>query len=124
MEKMMVKVFDPRLAREALEEAREPTGALSARQVARVPRKRKAPVEPPVVILEPTEVLIPEKSEEERMKEDFRLFLVALWRHLLHCAPAPAMLDMAYWLQHGPDRCVIEAFRGFSKSSIFSWGFR
>lgn len=57
-------------------------------------------------------------SYEQRLKDDFRLFLIVIWRHLLGCDPAPIMLDMAYWLQHGPDRSIIEAFRGFSKSWI------
>ena len=57
-------------------------------------------------------------SLEERMHADFRVFLTVLWRHLLGVDPAPIMLDMAWYLQHGPDRSVIEAFRGFSKSWI------
>lgn len=55
---------------------------------------------------------------EEMIKADFRLFVILLWRHLLGVDPAPIMLDMAGYLQHGPDRCVINAFRGFSKSWI------
>jgi hypothetical protein len=54
----------------------------------------------------------------EKVKEDFRLFVILIWRHLLGVDPAPIMLDMAYWLQHGPDRSIIMAFRGFSKSWI------
>lgn len=54
----------------------------------------------------------------ERVKGDFRLFVILIWRHLLGVDPAPIMLDMAYWLQHGPDRSIIMAFRGFAKSWI------
>lgn len=50
--------------------------------------------------------------------DDFRLFLVLLWRHLLGCDPNPAQLDLAWYLQYGPERSVILAFRGFSKSWI------
>jgi hypothetical protein len=57
-------------------------------------------------------------SLEERAKADFRVFLTLIWRFLLHVDPSPIQLDMAYWLQHGPDRSIIMAFRGFSKSWI------
>lgn len=60
----------------------------------------------------------PATTLEDRIRKDFRVFLVLLWRHLLGVDPAPAMLDMAWYLQHGPERCVIMAFRGFSKSWI------
>lgn len=54
----------------------------------------------------------------ERAKKDFRVFLTLVWRHLLGVDPSPIQLDMAWWLQHGPDRAIIMAFRGFSKSWI------
>ncbi|MGE3646202.1 MAG: phage terminase large subunit [Beijerinckiaceae bacterium] len=59
-----------------------------------------------------------ELSTAQTIKADFRLFLILLWRHLLNCDPNPAQLDLAWYLQHGPDRSVILAFRGFSKSWI------
>lgn len=57
-------------------------------------------------------------SLAERAKKDFRVFLTLIWRFLLKCDPNPIQLDMAWWLQHGPDRSIIMAFRGFSKSWI------
>lgn len=74
----------------------------------------KAPVRPPVAPPEP----IGDKSIEQLAKEDFRVFLTLIWRHLLGVDPSPVQLNMAWWLQHGPDRSIIMAFRGFSKSWI------
>ena len=50
--------------------------------------------------------------------DDFRLFLVQVWDYLGLPEPTPAQLDMAYWLQHGERRIVLEAFRGVGKSWI------
>jgi len=60
----------------------------------------------------------PLASGVDAIKKDFRVFLTLIWRHLLGVDPNPIQLDMAWWLQHGPDRSVIMAFRGFSKSWI------
>ena len=32
--------------------------------------------------------------------------------------PTPVQYDIAHWLQHGPRRLVVEAFRGVGKSWI------
>lgn len=117
---MAPRIFDPRKAQEALQEAREPTGEAPAAEVART-RKRTArkPAEAPARHAEVTKAAqTPATLSEEAIKADFRLFLILLWRHLLGCDPTPIMLDMAWYLQHGPDRSVIMAFRGFSKSWI------
>lgn len=55
---------------------------------------------------------------DRAIRKDFRVFLTLVWRHLLGVDPNPIQLDLAYWLQHGPDRAIIMAFRGFSKSWI------
>lgn len=57
-------------------------------------------------------------SAEERIKKDFRLFLVLVWRHLGLPDPTPAQLAIAQYLQHGPQRKIIMAFRGAAKSWI------
>lgn len=49
---------------------------------------------------------------------DFRVFLCQVWDHLGLPEPTPVQLDIAYTLQHGPQRLVIEAFRGVGKSWI------
>ena len=50
------------------------------------------------------------------LKADFRNFLYAIWKHLGLPDPTLFQYDIAYWLQHGPRRLVIEAFRGIGKS--------
>ena len=52
----------------------------------------------------------------EPLRSDFRAFLVAVWQHLNLPRPTPVQLDMANYLQHGPDRRGIQAFRGIGKS--------
>ena len=54
---------------------------------------------------------------EERLK-DFRYFLFLIWKHLNLPDPTPVQYDIAKYLQHGPKRKVIEAFRGVGKSWI------
>ena len=54
----------------------------------------------------------------EPLYSDFRAFLVVVWQHLNLPYPTPVQLDMAHYLQHGPDRRGIEAFRGVGKSWI------
>ena len=51
---------------------------------------------------------------------DFRIFLILVWRTLGLPDPTPIQLDIAHYLQHGPRRKVIEAFRGIGKSWITS----
>ena len=57
---------------------------------------------------------------EQQMRDDFRLFLIYLWRFLGLPDPTPVQLDIAYWMQHGPRRRGIKAFRGIGKSWICS----
>lgn len=57
------------------------------------------------------------------MRDDFRVFLTLLWRHLNLPDPTPLQLDIAWFLQHHPrsdeiDHLVIMAFRGAAKSWI------
>lgn len=55
-------------------------------------------------------------SEQDPLKADFRNFLFMVWSYLSLPAPTPIQYDIAHYLQHGPRRCVIEAFRGVGKS--------
>jgi len=50
--------------------------------------------------------------------KDFRNFLYLLWDHLRLPEPTPVQYDMADYLQNGPKRSIIEAFRGVGKSWI------
>ena len=52
----------------------------------------------------------------EPFDRDFRYFLVVVWRHLQLPDPTPIQLDIAHYMQEGPKRRIIEAFRGVGKS--------
>lgn len=51
---------------------------------------------------------------------DFRNFLYLVWLHLNLPKPTKVQYDIAHYLQHGPKRMVIEAFRGVGKSWVTS----
>lgn len=60
-------------------------------------------------------------SKEELEQEgltDFRVFLMHVWAFLGLPPPTKVQLDIAHYLQHGPRREIIEAFRGVGKSWI------
>lgn len=52
----------------------------------------------------------------EPFSNDFRYFLVVVWKHLQLPKPTPIQLDIAEYMQDGPKRRIIEAFRGVGKS--------
>ena len=52
------------------------------------------------------------------LKQDFKLFLQALWHQLDLPSPTRAQYAIADYLQHGPKRLQIQAFRGVGKSWI------
>jgi hypothetical protein len=54
----------------------------------------------------------------EALKGDFKLFLQALWQQLDLPSPTRAQYAIADYLQHGPKRLQIQAFRGVGKSWI------
>ena len=55
---------------------------------------------------------------KERLTSDFKLFLRLLWRSLGLPAPTRAQLYMAHYLQYGPKRRQLRAFRGLGKSWV------
>ena len=57
-------------------------------------------------------------SLEKELHNDFRIFLTAVWTHLNLPVPTRAQLCIAEYLQHGPKRLQIQAFRGVGKSWI------
>lgn len=59
-------------------------------------------------------------SEVERKLKDFRNFVYLAWDHLGLPEPTPIQLDIAKYLQKGPRRRVIQAFRGVGKSWLTS----
>lgn len=55
------------------------------------------------------------------IRADFRNFLFLVWQHVLpNAKPTKVQYDLAAFLQHGPKRMVIEAFRGVGKSWVTS----
>lgn len=59
-----------------------------------------------------------EKQLKESGLDDFRVFLAQGWDHLQLPEPTPVQYRIAWWLQHGPRRMVLQAFRGVGKSWI------
>ena len=60
-----------------------------------------------------------ERPEAEwKVYEDFRVFLWMVWKILGLPDPTPLQYDIAHYLQHAPDRVIIQAFRGIGKSYV------
>lgn len=57
-------------------------------------------------------------TEIDPFKQDFKRFLYVVWSFLNLPEPTPVQYDMADYLQYGPRRKVIMAFRGVGKSWI------
>jgi hypothetical protein len=60
------------------------------------------------------------EPEDWRVFEDFRVFLFVVWQFLGLPPPTPLQYDIATYLQHGPRRSIIEAYRGVGKSWVTS----
>ena len=58
--------------------------------------------------------------EKLKQLKDFRNFLYVVWKHLNLPDPTGLQYDIADFMQHGPKRSVIMAFRGVGKSWICS----
>ncbi len=55
---------------------------------------------------------------DQKIRTDFKVFLTLVWRELNLPKPTRAQLCIADYLQHGPKRLQISAFRGVGKSWI------
>ena len=64
--------------------------------------------------------LKPEVDVVDTAKKDFRVFLYLVWKHINLPDPTPIQYDIAKYLQDGPNKCCIQAFRGVGKSFITS----
>jgi len=58
--------------------------------------------------------------KEDPLKKDFRLFLHVVWKHLGLPKPTPVQLDIASYMQHGPRRKMVQAFRGVGKTWVYA----
>lgn len=57
-------------------------------------------------------------KSDQKIHDHFWAFLFAIWKHLKLPPPTYIQRDMADYLQHGPRRRIIQAFRGCGKSWI------
>lgn len=57
-------------------------------------------------------------ESERRIYDDFRAFVWLIWRHLKLPPPTKRQLAIALYLQHGPRRRMIQAWRGAAKSFL------
>jgi hypothetical protein len=61
-----------------------------------------------------------EERKENPLKKDFRKFLWVVWKHLGLPEPTPVQYDLANFMQHGPRRKMIQAFRGVGKTWVYA----
>jgi hypothetical protein len=59
-------------------------------------------------------------NSNQRVLTDFRVFAYVVWQHLNLPEPTPVQYDICQYLQHGPKRSIIQAFRGVGKSFLTS----
>ena len=59
-------------------------------------------------------------NTENPIAKDFRQFVYLTWKTLNLPDPTPVQYDIAKYLQNGPKRSIIEAFRGVGKSWLTS----
>lgn len=118
----MAKVFDPLKAEEAVKQGRRKP---VPKELTRSARLSSHPAPHKAKMVEKKAERFQPLTMRERIVADFRVFLTLVWWELLKdpvtgkpLDPSPIQLDLAHWLQHGPDRSIIMAFRGFSKSWI------
>lgn len=79
----------------------------------------RVPPEAPSETPQRTPMDVSEASQvEDRLKNDFRLFLFVIWQHIGLPDPTPLQYDLAHFMAHGPNKKCIEAFRGVGKSFI------
>lgn len=57
---------------------------------------------------------------DRKLREDFVFFLVHIWSHLNLPSPTWIQRDIGRYLQYGPTRLIIMAFRGVGKSFVTS----
>ncbi len=60
-----------------------------------------------------------QRATEDILKKDFRAFLHIVWKHLGLPPPTDVQNDIARFMQHGPRRKMIQAFRGVGKTWLY-----
>lgn len=59
-------------------------------------------------------------TNQHRVLTDFRVFAHVVWQHLNLPPLTPVQNDVCSYLQHGPKRSIVQAFRGAGKSFVTS----
>lgn len=62
---------------------------------------------------------LPVNVYNDELRKDFRKFLFVVWQYLGLPEPTDVQYDIAYWMQHGPRRKMIMAYRGVGKTWIY-----
>ena len=62
---------------------------------------------------------VPHNVFNDELRKDFRKFLYHTWQYLGLPEPTDVQYDIAYWMQHGPRRKMIMAYRGVGKTWIY-----
>lgn len=63
-------------------------------------------------------MVIPNTPFHQKIRSDFKVFVYYIHQHLGLPDPTPVQLNMTDYLQHGPKRSIIQAFRGVGKSHL------
>lgn len=63
-------------------------------------------------------MVIPNTPFHKKIRSDFKIFIYFIHQHLGLPEPTPVQLDISDYLQHGPKRSIIQAFRGVGKSHL------
>lgn len=93
----------------------------------RAPKATKVPVVTPEVAIEAPVVTLEVDSaypewvvteSERRIHDSFALFVWLIWQHLRLPSPTRRQYAIADYLQHGPRRRMIQAFRGVGKTFL------
>ena len=100
--------------------AQERPEGSSGRVIAPQPTSARggAPTAPVGVSQTEAEARAAEEARVAAIKADFKVFLALVWQFLNLPEPSAVQLSMADYLQHGPSRSVIMAFRGCGKSWV------
>jgi hypothetical protein len=61
-----------------------------------------------------------ERAVEDELKKDFRKFLYLVWKHLGLPEPTLVQYDIARFMQNGPRRKMVQAFRGVGKTWVYA----
>ena len=65
-------------------------------------------------------IVIPNTEYHKKLRSSFRTFLYVVQKHLNLPDPTPVQYDIAKFIEYGPKRSMVQAYRGVGKSHITS----